>query len=498
MNTYNSDRKDEKKGFIPFLSKIFASPAKPVSGIGSIASKGAIGGAKGGFFASLFATKAGVVGLVLGTATIAAGIGVIYNYISPSYEKVYTPDLFSNVYYEEVQKQANVERAKSDTLSPSVSSIDVFKEGAKKEFGSEELNPGENQSESATPTDHISADVQNVSISNAMPEVGNSVNKLNASLGFDTKGQGGGSQSGIPRLQTSGGLWENMNSKFAPISVSAKNVNKANNGSTSKMNKGLSARVVSSPKYRVPNINRKGAFGQAKYASNASRFAASNVSDAASRTTAEQAFSGRLTGSGDVAVPIGGTGLGGAGLSQGNKLKANEPSLRVNEYTPPTPQKSYDTPWKKLVDYALYAMLASAAFILITSILANKGKALTIANPASATAYFKAAKAFCYLAIASAAIVIGIGVMLATKYGQKLIGIMYGMIGAVLIYQAFEALSGINKGMTKADKMEKLYASEEFKKLTAEQQADIKSMSSDTSYEQVVEKLNKILNKQGK
>ncbi len=157
-------------------------------------------------------------------------------------------------------------------------------------------------------------------------------------------------------------------------------------------------------------------------------------------------------GDGDVATPIGGTGLGGAGLSSGSKLKANDPSLNIEEYTPPTPEKKTDTPWKKLTDYALYAMLASAGFIAIASMLANKAKALA-ANPvtaASALAMFNAAKMFCYLAMAAAGVVIAIAVMLATKHGQKMMGLMYGMVGGALIFQAYKALQGINEGLDKA------------------------------------------------
>ena len=57
------------------------------SGLGS-AGAGGIGG--------LFATKAGILGIVLGGATIAAGVGVIYNFVGSSSKSVYTPQLFQN------------------------------------------------------------------------------------------------------------------------------------------------------------------------------------------------------------------------------------------------------------------------------------------------------------------------------------------------------------------------------------------------------------------
>jgi hypothetical protein len=480
MNTLNNKPEEKKKGFIPFLSRIFGG-GRGVSSMGSVGSAASkLGGAASkGIWASIISSKAGVVGLVLGAATIAAGIGVIYNYIGPSSSKVYTPGLFSDAYYEDLQKQANAERAKefSPNTQSATSSLDIFKEAAQKELSLK--NENKEQGKSENPSD--SADVnQDVNTNTAQPspvaENQTAANKLNASLGFENKGGSGGGSSSGNRLQTSGGLWGGIGRPFSPIS---RNANIAGSGSSSKMNKALTARVVTSPKYTVPNVNKKGAFGQAKYAANVGKAAAFNASDAGARTTAEQAFSGETAGSGDIATPIGGTGLGGAGLSQGSKLKANDPSLNQSEYTPPTPPKpKEDTPWKKLTDYALYAMLASAAFIAIASLLANKAKAL-LATPltaSSAIALFNAAKIFCYLAMAAAVVVIGIGVNLAITYGQKWMGVMYGLVGGALIYQAYKALSGINEGLDKAKQAGQWYDNA-FKGMSEGQQAQFKNFT---------------------
>jgi hypothetical protein len=456
MNTMNNKSEEKKKGFIPFLSRLFGGGriASPMGSIGSTASK--FGSAAGkGFWASIIGSKAGVVGLVLGAATIAAGIGVIYNYIGPSSSKVYTPGLFSDAYYEDLQKQANAERAKefSPNTQNATSSLDMFKEAAQKELSLKNENNEQGKSENPSNSADVNQDV-NTNTAQPLPVAENQAgaNKLNASLGFENKGGSGGGSSSGNRLQTSGGLWGGIGRPFSPIS---RNANIASSGSSSKMNKALTARVVTSPKYTVPNVNKKGAFGQAKYAANVGKTAAFNASDAGARTTAEQAFSGETVGSGDIATPIGGTGLGGAGLSQGNKLKANDPSLNQSEYTPPTPQKSDDTPWKELTDYALYAMLAAGGFIFIANMLVNKAKALmTTPNPfsaATAASLYQAAMAFAGIALALAAAVVGIGILLASKYGQKMMGIMYGIIGGIMAYQAYEALSGAYDGYKKAD-----------------------------------------------
>ncbi len=248
MNTYNKkDEEERKKGFIPFLSRIFGKGSEIGATLGSAGIKAGVGGAKTGFFASLLSTKAGVVGLLLGAATIAAGIGVIYNYLGSSGGKVYTSGLFSNAYYEEAQKQANIERAGGVTDPSASSSLDMFKQSAVKELkAKDEENKSETASQSADIPDVSAPQAPGVSDNN-MSDAGG---KLNASLGFDSgKTQGGGGSS--PRLQTSGGLWSNMNTKFNPVS---RNPNLSKSGKASAMNKQLTAKIVASPKYTVPNI----------------------------------------------------------------------------------------------------------------------------------------------------------------------------------------------------------------------------------------------------
>lgn len=486
MNTMNNKSEDKKKGFLPFLSRIFGggssssmgSAGTALSKFGSAASKG--------FWASLLSSKAGVVGIVLGAATIAAGIGVVYNYIGPSSSKVYTPALFSDAYYEDVQREANAQRANeySQSQQDYASSLAMFKEAAKKELSADvDKNAGSNEEEGVNSSESADVNYGGSSEGGSDQTTANhqTTHKLNANLGFNK--DAGGSRSSGNKLQTSEGLWGGIGKPFTPIS---RNANVKASGNTSKMNKALTARVVTSPKYTVPNVNKKGAFGQAKYSANVGKAAAFNASDAGARTTAEQAFSGETAGSGDVATPIGGSGLGGAGLSQGNKLKANDPALNTNEYTPPTPKKSDDTPWKKLTDYALYAMLASAGFIAIASLLSNKAKAM-LANPLTApgaVSLFNAAKIFCYLAMLAAAAVIAIGVMLVTKHGQKWMGIMYGMVGGALIYQAYKALSGINEGLDKAKSAGQFYDSA-FKSMSEGQQAAFKSLPPEQQWQHV-------------
>ncbi len=441
MKVYNQNQKDEnKKGFLPFFSRMFSNASRTTEGLGAGAGKVAGGIGKASFLSSLFATKAGVVGVLLGAATIAAGIGLIYNYISPSSGKIYTPGLFSDAYYQEAQQQANAERTTNSVIPPD-STLSKFAEAAQKELAGEpEKNTAKTSSDSDAETSQQSAPAPEVNIPTIQNQNQPEIGKLQAQLGFNNaSGRASNSSASAPRLQTSGGLWSEMGKQFTPLGNSSAKLQSA--GKASNMNKGLSARLIASPKYHVPNINKKGAFGQAKFAGNVGRTAAYQPSDAGARTTAEQAFSGQTAGSGDIAVPIGGTGLGGAGLSAGNKLKANDPSLNVNEYTPPTPQKKTDTPWKALVDRALYAMLAAVTFIYLARLFAKFGKT----NPI----WFKVAYVFSALAIAAASIVIASGWQLSSKYGQKMMGLLYIGVGTILVIQAIMALIDIH-GMSKS------------------------------------------------
>jgi len=442
----NNKSEEKKKGFIPFLSRIFGG-GRRVSSMGSVGSAASkFGGAAGkGLWASIVSSKAGVVGLVLGAATIAAGIGVIYNYIGPSSSKVYTPGLFSDAYYEDVQKQANAERARefaSNDGASASSSLDMFKEVAQRELSLKNENNEQGKSENpsaSTDVNDVNQDV-NTNTPQPLPVAENQAgaNRLNASLGFGNKGGSGGGSSSGNRLQTSGGLWGGIGRPFSPIS---RNANIAGSGSSSKMNKALTARVVTSPKYTVPNVNKKGAFGQAKYAANAGKAAVFNASDAGARTTAEQAFSGETSGSGDVATPIGGTGLGGAGLSQGSKLKANDPSLNQSEYNPPTPKKKEDTPWKNLIDNALKYMLIVSGLIVLIKLLAK-------VKYASAWGWvaFGTAVTLAITALVLCGKIFAIGMELKSKYGQNMMGYLYIGVATILAWQVMSALWSAHMG----------------------------------------------------
>ena len=412
------------------------------AGLGSFPSIGStpsiVGGSSSGFGSAvggLFAGKAGLVAIVLGSATIAAGVGVVYNFIGPSSKSAYSPELFQNSYYEEESSKAGFERAKQGgAAAAEPSTLDIFKEQARKDgLAVEEEKPA---ADAAAPG--VSADASAEAPAAPAATGGGAAlaadggQKLRAAAGFGSKGSGGGSGgSSMPRMQ-GGGLSGGIGGKFDAI---YKPPAQAVGGKVSGMT-ASAARVKNSPKYTVPNFNKKGAFGQAKSARNLGT-QASYSKDAGARGLAGAQFdTAQQTGGGDVGAPETGTGLGGAGVSDGAKLKASDPSLNNNEVTPPkVPEPENVSPWEKTLNMVMYAMLAAAALIFIANAMAKSGTAWMVA----------AAQYVAWAAMAAAALVIIGALMLMTKYEQKWMGMMYTVLGGALLYMANEARIGAVK-----------------------------------------------------
>lgn len=445
MTQFDSQDGKKKGGILAAFLKLFGGSSGSSLPGTALSGGGWLGGLGG-----LFTSKAGIMGVVLGGATIAAGIGVVYNFIGPSSKSVYTPGLFQDSYYESVAGDAQSERsAQYDTAKRrSSSSLDYFSEEAQKGdidgLASEAAGEGPVTARDDEDFAAAAADAD----ADAASQGGGAGAKPSL-----VKSQGFGSGGSIPRMRGGGGLSGGIGSKFQNV-FKAPPVTK---GKTSAMSGSAASRRISG-KRSVPHFNKKGAFGQAKYAGKVSKGAAYTSSDSGAKTTAQEAFEGQTAGAGDVAgIDSGGAGLGGAGLGEGD-LQASDPSLNTNESTPPTPpvdDPTDDSPWSKTTDMALYGMLAAVALIFITKMLVNKAKtALATGTPAGAAlalTLYKWAKLTAYLAMAAAGVVIFAGITLMNKYAQKWMGIMYAGVGAVLMYKAYEALSGIDKGISEAN-----------------------------------------------
>ena len=443
MNDNNN--REKKGGFLSALSGLFRGGSSAIGGASS-----GMGSAAGGL-GGLFATKAGIVGMVLGGATIAAGVGVVYNFMGPSSKPVYSPELFQNSYYEEEASRAGYERAQARDASGAASStLDMFREQAKKDGLSglageagEGANSSSEDPSAADSSADASADAPSdygaAGAAGGAGAAGAGGPKLQASSGFGSKAGGGGSGgSSIPRMQAGGGLSGGIGGQFQPV---YRPPAQANAGSTSGMT-ASAARLKNSPKYAVPNVNKKGAYGQAKFAGKMGSKAAFSADSAGSRTDATEAFSGETSGAGDVAAPESGAGLSGAGVSDGSKLKGNDPSLSSNESTPPkVPDPEDVDPWQHYEDMAMNSMMWAAGLIFVANILSKAAKAY----PALVFLYY-AAMAAAAAAIFFALKVIYAGMKMMTEFGQKMMGGIYMLTGAVLIWKAYQALMGAYNG----------------------------------------------------
>jgi len=446
-------KEEKKRGFwAPLLNLLGRGGTSAAGGITGMGGSGAgLGGLSG-----LFATKAGIMGMVLGAATIAAGVGVVYNFIGPSAKPAYGPQLFQDTYYAEQANNAGIERARQkESAASEPSTLALFSEQAKKEglgMGGEGAPAGDKGAaspEAAAEPDPVQADANNSAASAASADTSagapGGAGKLQASSGFGGKGGGIGASAASPKLSIGGGLSDGINAKFAPVYRPPAGQGQ---GKTAGMKGSLAAMVKGSSKYTLPS-NKKGAYGQAKYAGKVGAKAAYTSDAAGARTIAEQAFSGETAGSGDVGAGEGGLGLGGAGLS-GNDLKGSDPSLNQSVYTPPTPDAPENvSPWQKMTDMAMYGMLAGAILLVIANKLTSRAKQLA-ANPMTlpqAMGLYKAAMAFAGMAMAAAGVVIYAGVMMMQKYGQKWTGIAYMLAGASLIMKAYQAITTAKDGM---------------------------------------------------
>jgi len=445
MNDTNG-KKEEKGGFLSALSGIFRGGSSAVGGASSgLSSAGGLGG--------LFATKAGIVGMVLGGATIAAGVGVVYNFVGSSSKPAYNTDLFQNSYYEEVSNEAGEERARSrDSSSASASTLDMFSEQARKQGISGLAGEGgsgssgePSDSEAAAPEDGTAAAAGASANAPSAAGPAGGGNKLKATSGFGGKGGGGGSGSAMPRMKGGGGLSGGIGNQFASM-YKAPSV--ADGGKTSGMS-AMAARMKSSPKYAVPNFNKKGAHAQAKFASKLGARASYSSSGAGARSMATEAFTGETAGSGDVGGGEGGAGLGGAGVSNGASLKGNDPGLNSNSSSvPDVTDPENVSPWTKYEDEAMKYMLIAVALILVTKLLGKVSK--------SVPWVYWLAVVTAILAIAAAAMVIYNGIMLmmgdpdnkngdGAWEGQLWMGGMYVMAGIMLAIKAWDALCGLEK-----------------------------------------------------
>ena len=429
MNKLNK-KKQNSGGFLSALAGLFKGGA---AAGGSVAGTAATGG--------IFATKAGILGLLLGGATIAAGAVAVYHFVGSATNTAYAPDLFQKSYLEEEAALAGAERSQSQDRHASInSSIGMFSAQAKKEglgfeAREEEQQPEENSSASAQYSDegsNASAAAADYSASSASAPRSSS-NRL-ASKGLSSSfGSGGGSSSGAsaPRMKSMGGLSGGINSKFA--SMKSASLAEGSHGNAQAM---ASAKKASISRGRTASARgaRRSARSQAMFANAMGSKAAYSSSAAGARTSAESAFTGETTGSGDVAEGVlEGAGLGGAGLSMANELKSNDPSSSNSIKNVPKVSNPTDvSPWKNIEQAIAYLMIAGAALFALGSIFAKLAKH---ASDKWKAIWLGLTKGFAIALAAVGAAIIGLGVTMMIKYKQYLTGGIYALAGGIFVWK---------------------------------------------------------------
>ncbi|MEI7530049.1 MAG: hypothetical protein WCK76_14020 [Elusimicrobiota bacterium] len=414
----------------------------------------------------MFATKAGILGMVLGGATIAAGVGVVYNFIGPSSKPVYTPQLFQDIYYEEQSQKASLERAQQkEGAAASDSTLDMFIQQAKQDglsagggAAGESRNASVEEAAAGAPAEDTGGGGGSPNAAANAPAGGGA--RLQASAGFGSAKGGGSGGGSSTKLSGGGGMFGGINGQFTPVYRPP--AGQGAQGKSSGMKGSLASAVRNSPKQVVPNFNRKGALGQARAAKSLGARAVNAPSMVASQTDATRAFLGETVGTGEIGSAGGGVGLGGSGISSGDKLKTSDPNLNSNDTTlPKATEAEVESPWKEYTDMAMYAMLAAAVLLFLAGWLNDKAKAKALAaasaGPAAPAMYLAAAALYGYakiaagMAMVAAGVVMFAGYKLMSEFGQKWTGIMYMAAGGMLLMKAYTAFSGASNGATAAE-----------------------------------------------
>ena len=402
----------------------------------------AAGGASGAAVTSgIFATKAGMLGLLLGSATIAAGVGAVYHLAGGSATKTaYSPELFQNSYYEEQAAIAEAERNQNNDRRASVvnSTIDMFSASARQSgyfdqgasdsaLASVEMPDGSDVSMAGSSS---SAEASASSSVSSAGESGSSTASGSTKLASKSLSSGRAGGSGSSRVSSSGAgsmgtLKAGMGKNFNPKTASA--------GKSSAMSANMSRKVASARGASKARGSRR-AFSQAKFANNMSKKAVASGSFESAHTAASSAFTGEAAG-GDVGDSVEGVGMDTSGMAVGTALKNGTPSGNSNlKSVPPVSESENASPWKDLVKRAGIMALVAAGLYAVGMLIAKLAK--------GATAHVRAIyKGILYgLAVAIAAIgayLLMAAVQLATKYNQKMYGIIYGLSGAFLVWKAW-------------------------------------------------------------
>ena len=408
MNNYNDSKSDKKGGLIGLLTNLFRSGSS-LPGTGG-----------------LFASKAGIMGALLGGATIAAGVAVVYNFVGPSSAPVYQPGLFQDKYYESLVKNAQQERAAvsaSAKSGPSLSLEYVKQQAANEAIAGVSGSASSGESAESSAEGQPAGGAADEAATAAAAALGGGSGAPTLKKANSLVASAGGLKLGGAGL--SGGIGQSFQQVYRPTTP-------LKTGSVSSLKDGGKGRLTSSMR-AVSRFNKKGAYAQAKAVKN-TLGSTSGRSLTTSKDGLVKAYGEGSTAGGDVeGADVSGTGVTGGGVSDGNVPKGSDAGLNSNTSTVPEVSEESEsdaTPWEKYSNWAMYLMLAAVALLAIAAMVAKAHPGL--------------AKVLAYAALACA-----VGMLVCSGflfgYGQKWTGAMYAVLSLVIGGAALKAAAGDSK-----------------------------------------------------
>ncbi|MFH1724295.1 MAG: hypothetical protein ABII00_06700, partial [Elusimicrobiota bacterium] len=389
------------------------------------AAAGAAGMGGAGLVGGLLATKAGVVALVVAGSSMAAGIGMLATMSAdrrasgPESGLAFLPKRAARP----VSDSAGSAGAGAVSRDGVSTSLDYFNKANKGDVPQpDEGRDAVEESDSPAATDsgveapdHRSAPASSSSRKRAAAKKP----KMVKSKGFAGQSSGSSlrmaSQSGL-----SGGIGGGFQETYQrPGPTSAMNNTRSKMASRRSRSSPLRNKSLASAQLRAHSGRLK------------RNLASGNVSSQASGAVMDGGGGIGQIGAAPAGIEGGGTGVDGGGVQSDAVNPNTMQNTRVTEAPPPPdPNKDAEnkTPYQNLM-YAAMGMIALAGIALMAASMLSK-KAKT--NPA----LLPWAKILAGVAMAAAVAAAAIGVMLMTKYGQKMQGIMFSAIGAIIAFQA--------------------------------------------------------------
>ncbi|MDD4004054.1 MAG: hypothetical protein PHW69_02490 [Elusimicrobiaceae bacterium] len=422
--TVQQKDKKERKGLIPYLSRLFkgsgaVGSGEAATGVTGAAGRGLFGGLLGGgspfgggFLATLLGTKAGIAGLTIGAMTLLAGLGLAYNVMRNNSSGDAARGLFSDPYYDALVSDAQSNRMAKSNVVDSKSSLDYFNEANASDDVADEAAVDDAGAAPASDTEETKADASAASPAASIP-------RLAATSGMGLGGSSGGSGGS----SSSGAIGSGATARGGSTSAGA-------------VRTGQSGAFSSSVRAgRTAGTRKAGALSGAR---NQARAVGTTLGGAGSSADSRR---GALVDAYENNDKSGEVASGGAGLSSGSG--ASDPAAMPKDSTnlgnptggsgstaDTTESEESTTPWAKISQIAKIALIAANALLLLIT-FAPKLLSLAVSQ-----------------IIAKVVMVIGLAVMAYGLYlmfaqGQRLEGLAMAASGLLTAVAGFKAMTGL-------------------------------------------------------